>query len=78
MAGGEGVRGLGRHHFGQALCKEDGTGDLPLEWKAQTGGQRHRPLTLLWTDGKTLIPCDFRVYDKPIGGQSKTSTFRRC
>jgi len=24
-------------------------------------------ITTLWTDGKKLIPCDFRVYDKPMG-----------
>jgi hypothetical protein len=35
-------------------------------------------LTLLWTDGKALIPCDFRVYDKPAGGRPKTSIFGRC
>jgi hypothetical protein len=33
-------------------------------------------LTLLWTDGKALIPCDFRVYDKPAGGQTKNEHFR--
>ncbi len=33
-------------------------------------------LTLLWTDGKALIPCDFRVYDKPQGGKSKNEHFR--
>jgi hypothetical protein len=27
--------------------------------------------TLLWTEGKALIPCDFRVYDKPQGGKTK-------
>jgi len=32
-------------------------------------------LTWLWTDGKALIPCDFRVYDKPFGGQSKNEHF---
>jgi len=32
-------------------------------------------LTLLWTDGKALIPCDFRVYDKPIGGNTKNEHF---
>ena len=25
-------------------------------------------LTLLWTDGCALIPCDFRLYDKPFNG----------
>ncbi len=33
-------------------------------------------LTLLWTDGRALIPCDFRVYDKPAGGQSKNAHFQ--
>ncbi len=33
-------------------------------------------LTLLWTDGQDLIPCDFRVYDKPAGGQSKNAHFQ--
>ncbi len=33
-------------------------------------------LTLLWTDGKALIPCDFRVYDKPQGGKTKNEHFR--
>lgn len=33
-------------------------------------------LTLLWTDGKALIPCDFRVYDKPLIEEPRMSTFR--
>lgn len=33
-------------------------------------------LTLLWTDGKALIPCDFRVSDKPQGGQTKNEHFQ--
>ena len=33
-------------------------------------------LTLLWTDGDTLIPCDFRVYDKPLSGKNKNDHFR--
>jgi len=33
-------------------------------------------LTLLWTDGEALIPCDFRVYDKPLGGSTKNESFR--
>jgi len=32
-------------------------------------------LTLLWADGKALIPCDFRVYEKPISGKSKNDHF---
>ena len=33
-------------------------------------------LTLLWTDGHALIPCDFRIYDKPWSGQNKNDYFR--
>ena len=33
-------------------------------------------LTLLWTDGKALVPCDFSVYDKPLGGGTKNERFR--
>jgi putative transposase len=32
-------------------------------------------LTLLWTDGTRRVPCDFRVYDKPAGGQTKNAHF---
>ncbi len=33
-------------------------------------------LTLLWTDGKALIPCEFRVYDCPLSGQTNKDHFR--
>jgi hypothetical protein len=33
-------------------------------------------ITLLWTDGSSLIPCDFRVYDKPFGGKTKIEHFQ--
>ncbi|MFA0758932.1 MAG: hypothetical protein PVTTEEND_000214 [Candidatus Fervidibacter sp.] len=33
-------------------------------------------MTLLWTDGKSLILCDFQIYDKPQGGQSKNEHFQ--
>ena len=33
-------------------------------------------ISLLWTDGEALIPTDFRVYDKPIGGKNKNEHFR--
>jgi hypothetical protein len=32
--------------------------------------------TLLWTEGKALIPCDFRVYDKPQGGKTPNEHFQ--
>ena len=31
-------------------------------------------ITLLWTDGQALIPCDFRVYDKPLGGPGTSAS----
>jgi len=31
---------------------------------------------LLWTDGKALIPCDFRVYAKVQDGKSKNDHFQ--
>jgi hypothetical protein len=34
-------------------------------------------LTLLWTAGQALIPCDFRVYDKPQDGQTKNEHFQQ-
>ncbi|ADH61955.1 hypothetical protein Mesil_3485 (plasmid) [Allomeiothermus silvanus DSM 9946] len=33
-------------------------------------------MTLLWTEGQALIPCDFRVYDKPQDGKSKNDHFQ--
>ena len=34
-------------------------------------------LTLLWSDGKALIPCDFRRYDKPWSGLTRNYCFRQ-
>src|SRR5438067_2014954 len=33
-------------------------------------------LTLLWTDGEALIPCDYRLYDKAHDGRSKNDHLR--
>lgn len=33
-------------------------------------------ISLVWTDGRAVVPCDFRVYDKPIGGKNKNEHFR--
>lgn len=33
-------------------------------------------LTSLWTDGRALIPCDFRVYEKPVSQKSKNEHFQ--
>ncbi len=35
------------------------------------------PLTLVWTDGQAIVPCDCRVYDKPLpDGHTKNDHFR--
>ena len=33
-------------------------------------------ISLVWTDGAALLPCDFRLYDKPFGGEDKNTHFR--
>ena len=33
-------------------------------------------LSLVWSDGAVLIPCDFRIYDKPWDGKDKNQRFR--
>jgi putative transposase len=32
-------------------------------------------ITLLWTEGESLIPCDWRVFDKPNDGMTKNEHF---
>lgn len=45
-------------------------------------GKHHRVVaginlvTLLWSDGTHAIPCDYRLYDKPVDGVSKNEHFR--
>jgi putative transposase len=45
-------------------------------------GKHHRVviginlISLVWTDGEALLPCDFRIYDKPFGGLDKNAHFR--
>jgi DDE superfamily endonuclease len=70
-----------------ALLLDDSTLDKPYakhmalvtpHWS----GKHHRVviginlISLLWTDGAALLPCDFRLYDKPFGGQDKNTHFR--
>jgi len=44
-------------------------------------GKHHRVvrginlITLLWTDGRKLVPTDYRIYDKPFGGRTKNEHF---
>ena len=45
-------------------------------------GKHHRVVaginlvTLLWSDGTDAIPCDYRLYDKPVDGVTKNAHFR--
>ena len=34
-------------------------------------------LTSLWTGGNALVPCDFRIYGRPLGGLTKNDHLRR-
>ena len=72
--------GGGRHHPGQALCAGDRAGDVALEWSTGcppgAGGAGINLVSLVWSDGTARIPCDFRVYDKPVGGNTQNEHFR--
>ncbi len=78
---------------GGTLVLDDTTLDKPYAKKMELvtrhwSGKHHdvvlgiNLITTLWTDGKRLIPCDFRVYDKPMGddgpfgGKGKNEHFR--
>jgi hypothetical protein len=78
---------------GGVLVIDDTTLDKPYAEKIELvtyhwSGKHHRVvkginlITTLWTNGKRLIPCDFRVYDKPLGengpfgGNGKNEHFR--
>jgi hypothetical protein len=78
---------------GGVLVLDDTTLDKPYAKKIELvtrhwSGKHHdvvlgiNLITMLWTDGKKLIPCDFRVYDKPMGeagpfgGKDKNEHFR--
>src|SRR5215218_5078778 len=45
-------------------------------------GKHHRVVsginlvTLLWSDGTDAIPCDYRLFDKPVDGLTKNAHFR--
>lgn len=83
------TEGLIRKEAG-ILVLDDTTLDKPYANKIELvthhwSGKHHRVvkginlLTLLWTDGKSLIPCDFRIYDKPIkplSGKTKNEHFQ--
>src|SRR5690349_11916233 len=45
-------------------------------------GKHHRVMrginlvTLVWSDGTYAIPCDYRLFDKPVDGLTKNAHFR--
>ena len=70
-----------------ALILDDTTLDKPharhmalVTWHWSGKHQRVVPginlISLVWTDGDTLLPCDFRLYDKPVDGQDKNEHAR--
>lgn len=73
------------------LCLDDSTLDKPyakqMELVTRHWSGKHRGvveginlISMLWTDDlekeSKLIPCDFRLYDKPIGGKTKNEHFQ--
>jgi putative transposase len=70
-----------------ALILDDSTLDKPYgrhidlvtyHWS----GKHHRVvpginlISLVWTNGDLVLPCDFRLYDKPLGGKTKNEYFQ--
>jgi putative transposase len=69
------------------LIVDDSTLDKPYAHKIELvhrhwSGKHHRVVaginlvTLLWSDGTHAIPCDYRLFDKPVDGLTKNAHFR--
>ena len=69
------------------LIVDDSTLDKPYAHTIELvhrhwSGKHHRVVaginlvTLLWSDGTDAIPCDYRLYDKPVDGVTKNEHFR--
>ncbi len=72
---------------GGLLIVDDTTLDKPYAQHIELvhrhwSGKHHRVVqginlvTLLWSDGTDAIPCDYRLYDKPVDGVTKNDHFR--
>ncbi len=72
---------------GGVLVVDDTTLDKPYAREIELvtwhwSGKHHRVVrginlvSLVWSDGTARIPCDFRVYDKPVGRKTKNEHFR--
>ena len=79
------VAPLVEHRRG-VLVLDDSTLDKPYAKKIELvhrhwSGKHHAVvdginlITLLWSEGESLIPCDWRVYDKPNDGITKNEHF---
>src|SRR5215210_5358686 len=69
------------------LIVDDTTLDKPYAERIELvhrhwSGKQHRVVqginlvTLLWSDGTDALPCDYRLYDKPVDGLTKNAHFR--
>src|SRR5215210_6905765 len=69
------------------LILDDSTLDKPYAQQIALvhrhwSGKHHRVVaginlvTLLWSDGTEAIPCDYRLYDKPVDGLTKNEHLR--
>jgi hypothetical protein len=69
------------------LIIDDSTLDKPYAQQIQLvhrhwSGKHHRVVsginvvTLVWSDGTDAIPCDYRLFDKPVDGLTKNAHFR--
>ncbi|MEO5953100.1 MAG: transposase, partial [Chloroflexia bacterium] len=69
------------------LILDDTTLDKPYAQQIELvhkhwAGKHHRIVaginlvTLLWSDGTYAVPCDYRLYDKPVDGLTKNAHFR--
>jgi putative transposase len=72
---------------GGLLIVDDTTLDKPYAQKIELvhrhwSGKHHRVVhginlvTVRWSDGADCIPCDYRLYDKPVDGLTKNEHFR--
>jgi len=70
-----------------ALILDDSTLDKPYSRQVDLvtyhwSGKHHRVvaginlISLVWTNGDLVLPCDFRLYDKPFGRQTKSEHFQ--
>ena len=68
------------------LIADDTTLDKPYAQRIELvhrhwSGKQHRVVkginlvTLLWSDGTDAIPCDYRLFDKPVDGSTKNDHF---